>query len=108
MKKNCSIFSTKRLDRALPYFGAVPGAGCVGAGAAWGTAASGAGVVEPVPSEPAAAGGVGAVSPGAAGTVAAGAAGVCAPGFEASDLLVLSPIVSRIDFGGAATARVPT
>ena len=51
----------------------------------------------------------GAVSPGAAGTVIPPVdAGVCTPGFAALALLAFSPTVSRIDFGGAATARVPT
>ena len=100
------------------YFGDVPGAGCAGAetgaaagaGAVSGTTGAGAGVAVPLASEPAEAGvDIGAVSPGAAGAeLPIAGAGVCAPGFTALALLALSPIVSRIDFGGAATARVPT
>ena len=108
VKKSLNLLDAGR------YFGAAPfGAGCAGAeagaaagaGAASGVTGAGADVAEPVASEPVVAGmDVGAVSPGA-GIVSAG---VCAPGVAALALLAFSPTVSRIDFGGAATARVPT
>ena len=115
VKKSLNLLGAARYFGAAPFGCGVPVAGCAGAeaGAAAG-AAAGAGVVvgaaggaDAVASVPAPAGvDVGAVSPAAG---ASGAGIVCVtPGFVVLALSAFSPIVSRIVFGGAATARVPT
>ena len=107
------MFATNLQDNPTRYFGAA-GAGCAGAddcavGPGAGAASvAGAGVAvgadAPAPVAPLSAGvDGGAVSP-ALGALGTGIVSCVAPGFAAA----LSPIVSRIVFGGAATARVPT